>query len=151
MKYSKRNNSYFKVFPLKSIPVSQEVGMKLERYKIRESESKLIDYRTPFYAVKSTDAKDVVRSSRISGVEGVRPISRPEIVEKALAIVMPHIQHNKDYVAWEEKFFAYRFSSRSIRASYDMIAEKTVYPYFINAQTPLSVAALKAIEQALPI
>lgn len=90
-------------------------------------------------------------NSRISGVSGYRPVNRVEIVERAFANVLPHIKDNPDYVAWEEKYMAYRFSSRSIKMPYSAIKEKTVYPYFINAQQKLSDAALKAVEQALPI
>lgn len=151
MNKNQSQHTLFKVIPLKNLPVSDEVRRKLNGWSKRANEPQLIDYRTPFFAVKAADSAVVLQKARISGVTGVKPVDRVAIVEEAYRTVLPHIKHIPQYVQWEEKYRKYAVSSRSIRVPFSDRKEGTLVPYFRNAQRKLSDDAVRALDEAVYI
>lgn len=88
-----------KIIPLDSLRVGSEVRASLNRYSVREEQAKLIDYRSPLYAVKNTSKNITLSKSRIPAISGYKPISREEIVDRFYSIVMPVL---KDFPEYQE-------------------------------------------------
>lgn len=142
-------NKNIKRVPLSKLPFTNEVKIKLYKWRDRELKGQNIDYRTPLYATKAGGTSVIPKRSRISGIDKLVPPIRSDLVEKFYKDVISSSIKNPDYKAWEDKFYEYRFSSRSVKLPYKMIAEKAIYPYFINATKPWDHSVLDAIEKGL--
>lgn len=142
-------NKNIKRVPLSKLPLTDEVKIKLYKWRDRELKGQNIDYRTPLYATKAGSSSVIPKRSRISGVDKLVPPIRAELVEKFYHDVISSSIKHPDYRAWEDKFFEYRFSPRSVKLPYNMIAEKAIYPYFTNATKSVSPDVKVALEMGL--
>lgn len=87
-----------KITPLSQLKFDSLAKEKLRRWAVREEQDVAIDYRTPFYAVKNDDSSRIEKSSRISGVKGLKPVNRAKIVEKCYDQVVKTAVSKKEYI-----------------------------------------------------